>query len=866
MTYNGMKKWLAIVLAALVVGGSSSYAESTILSGLDLDAINAKVAKILSQMTLDEKVYFMHGDKEGLGYDGPPPIPRLGIPEYAIAHGPYGARAFFPGNKPSSKRTIKAGTFMSVSMNYAACWDPDLVHRVARGVGKEIRCADNHAVAGPAYNIVRDLRCGRATEYFTEDPFLNARTSVPFTLGLQDEKVIVTPKHYVCNNQEWNRGRIDVQVSKRALHEIYLPGFEYAVTEADGMSLMSAYNIVNGKHCAQNKYLLDDVLRKRWGFKGFVLSDWSGNHSTVESVEAGLDLEMPRERWYGKKMKEAVESGEVSMELINERVGNILRTMFVAKLFDKDFKNPPVSVFKSPEMKALAQELALGSIVLLKNEDRVLPFNKETVKKVAVLGPHGDYGEHFNEGNYDIVLYQVGGSSRVVAEPEDMITPYRGIKDYLGDKVQVDFCPGAYAENGCGPIPSKYLKAKNGEAGLNATYFDGSDFSKKEREAIDSTVSFQWDKDPLVPEAGRPIGSRKKFSVRWEGDLNAPETREYTFELRFSGRATLYIDGKNVFDDNGNNNVWWHQVKLDLKKGLHDIKFEYVKSGGKGLAKLWWDYENVEWTRKAVALAKSADAVIINVGNSGNMEREGRDRFQGLQLCQGQEDLINAVSKVNKNTAVVTFTAGVGMEDWIHGVPAVVQAMYPGEQAGTALAKLLFGEVNPSGKLTVSIPKSVDQYPEGHWGMFDEIKYTEGVFVGYRYFDEHNIEPQFPFGHGLSYTTFTYGEPKVDVDGTSATVTLDVKNSGDRAGAEVVQLYVHDVKSSVPRPPKELKAFKKIMLQPGETKTVTLNLDSRSFAFFDEKSDDWNVEPGQFELLIGSSSRDIRQSVSCTIK
>jgi beta-glucosidase len=278
----------------------------------------------------------------------------------------------------------------------------------------------------------------------------------------------------------------------------------------------------------------------------------------------------------------------------------------------------------------------------------------------------------------------------------------------------------------------------------------------------------------------------------------------------------------------------------------------------------------VAWTQQAVALAKSADAVILNVGNSGNAEREGRDRIQGLLLSAAQENLINAVTKANPKTAVVTFTAGVGMEHWIQNAPAVLQAMYPGEQGGKAIAELLFGAANPSGKLTVSIPKSEDQYPKGHWVNTEpSINYSEGVFVGYRYFDEHKIDPQFPFGHGLSYTTFKYGEPKLSQatvkSGDTVTVTLDIANTGNRAGAEVVQLYVHEDQCSVPRPPKELKAFKKIFLKPGETQTVTLTLDKRSFAYFSETQNDWVIEPGKFQFLIGSSSRDIRQTATCEV-
>ena len=837
-------------------------------SNEDLDAIDQKVAKLVHAMTLDEKMLMMHGDRGVLGYDGTPAIPRLKIPPYIIAHGPFSARVFWPVGD-TGKRAIRMGTFMSCSMNYAASWDPDLVRRVATGVGREIRSAGNDSVAGPAINIVRDLRDGRSAEYHTEDPYLNARTAVAFVEGVQSQHVIATLKHFACNNQGFFRGIIDVLVSKRALNEIYLPGFEYAVREAGAMSVMSAYNKVNGEYCAQNPYLLSDELRKRWGFKGFVMSDWSGTHSTVPTVEAGLDLEMPRVRWYGAKLKQAVESGEVPKSLIDERVSNILRTMFEAKCFDPDFKNPQASDFKSDAMKKLAFDLGLNSVVLLKNENHVLPFDKNTMKKVAVVGPVSSYGEQFNGGKYDFSLFEEGGSAHVAPDEQDMITPLEGIRRLLGDKVLVVYSPGCYAENGCGPIATEYFVSNDGKPGLSATYFAGRDFTDVQRQTVDPTVSFQWESDPLVPEAGRPAKSGKQFCARWVGKLMAPTSRVYTLELRFDGHAKLEIDGKVVFDDKGNNEIWWHQIKVDLTDGPHDLVLEYQMGSG-GIMKLWWDYENLAWTKQAVDLAKGADAVVVNVGNSGNMEREGRDRFWGLQLCEAQQNLIQAVGKASPKTAVVTFTAGVGMESWIHDVPAVMAAIYPGQEAGTALAQLLFGEASPSGKLPVTLPKSVDQYPKDHWpGDGKKIDYKEGVFVGYRYFDQQQIEPQFPFGHGLSYTTFAYGKPKLSRRsvkiGEPVSISLQITNTGSRAGAEVVQLYVHDLESSVPRPPKELKAFQKVFLRPGETKTVTLTLDKRSFAFFSEQQNDWVVEPGKFDLLIGSSSRDIRRTVTCAL-
>lgn len=861
----GVTGWAAKPGLALV---APEMLSSGILAHEDLNAIDRQVAKLVHAMTLDEKMLMMHGVGDAAGYGGTPPIPRLHIPPYILAHGPFSAKVSWPMGD-SGKRTLRMGTFMSCSMNYAASWDPDLVRRVAVGIGQEIRSAGNDSVAGPAINIVRDLRDGRSAEYYTEDPYLNARTAVAFVNGVQSQYVIATLKHFACNNQGFWRSSIDVRVSKRALNEIYLPGFEYAVKEGNAMSVMSAYNQVNGEYCAQNPYLLDDELRQRWGFKGLVMSDYSGTHSTVPTVEAGLDLEMPRVRWYGAKLKQAVESGEVPESLIDKRVSNILRTMFVAKCFDPNFKNPPASDFKSEAMKQLAYELGLNSIVLLKNENHVLPFDKNTVKKVAVVGPVSSYGEQFNGGKYDFSLFEEGGSAHVAPDEQDMITPLQGIRALLGDKVEVVYSPGCYAENGCGPIASQYFMTNDGKPGLSVTYFAGTDFKDVQRQAVDPTVSLQAEKEPQIPEAGRPMKSGNHFCARWTGKLMAPMSRAYTLELRFDGQAKLEIDGRVVFDGEGNGQIWWHQVKVNLAQGSHDLVLEYQEGHG-GIMKLWWDYENLAWTQQAVDLAKDADAVIVNVGNSGNMEREGRDRFWGLQLCEAQQNLIRAVGKTNPKTAVVTFTAGVGMEGWIQDVPAVMAAIYPGQEGGKALAQLLFGEVTPSGKLPVTLPTSVDQYPKDHWpGTADNIDYKEGVFVGYRYFDQNHIEPQFPFGHGLSYTTFAYGEPKLQHRsikiGEPVSVSLKITNTGNRAGAEVVQLYVHDVESSVPRPPKELKAFQKVFLQPGEAKTVTLTLDKRSFAFFSEQQNDWVVEPGKFDLLIGSSSRDIRRTATCTV-
>jgi len=557
--------------------------------------VDNRVLDLLERMTLEEKVAVVTGGEEtvaGVNVQDSTKLKRaaakrLGIPVFKIEHGPYGFKGKFGLNEPEV-----VGTYFPVTIAQAGTWDPELIKQISAAMGAEMHAAGGHANAGPAMNIIRDPRTGRSFEYFTEDPYLNGRMAVAGTQGLQSQKVMANLKHYVCNNQEFGRGGLNVKVSERALREIYLPGFEAAIKEGGAWSVMSAYNKLNGIYCSEQPFILNEILRKEWGFKGFVLSDWSGTHSTAGSANAG---------------------------------------------------------------------------------------------------------------------------------------------------------------------------------------------------------------------------------------------QEYA------------------------------------------IRAEYAKIAAKADFRLGWNYENEAWLKEAVALAKKSDAVILTVGLSGNMgETEAGDR-KTLNLFPAQERLINAIAGANQNTTVALIAgSAVTMDAWLENVPAVLMAWYPGQEGGHALAELLFGDVSPSGHLPITFPKSMDQYPDDFYTREREITYSEGIFVGYRYFDEHGLDVLFPFGHGLSYTTFAYGEPRLDKAvakaGETISVSLDVTNTGKRAGAEVVQLSVHDVECSVPRPPKELKAFKKVFLQPGETKTVTLELDKRSFAFFCEKQNDWTVKPGEFELQIGSSSRDVRQKASCLLK
>jgi beta-glucosidase len=830
--------------------------------------VERRIADLIDRMTLEEKVVMVTGHekqitKEVNGEDSiivrTEALERLGIPPFKFEHGPYGfkGRLGYYGDRVF-------GTFFPVSIAQAATWDRDLVEKVNTAMGKEMHAAGGHGNAGPAMNIIRDPRTGRSFEYFTEDPYLNGQIATAYTKGLQSQKVMVNLKHYVCNNQEWNRGRLNVIVDERTLREIYLPGFRAAIQDAGAWSVMGAYNLVNGDWCNENSFLLTDVLRKDWGFKGFVLSDYSGTHTTAKAVHAGLDMEMPRERWYGKKLFKAIEEGEVTVEQLDVMVSNILKVLFWTGAFDEE----PVidgSVLNCEEHRAIARKAGAAAMVLLKNEGNTLPLDKDKIKKLALIGPHGEYGIHYNNGNFKPQLLQGGGSSRMDVPRDRTVTPLDGIKARLDGSFEVEFAPGCYAESGCGQIPAQYLKTPDGKSnGLLMEYYGNNDLEgspvKKE---IAETLYYNWRGDLPIPEEGLDRDDRNRWSIRWTGTLTAPASREYTFEVRNeSGHASLYINDKLVANNESGNRTNWNDMgKIRLEKGnQYRIRAEYAKTGSNADFRMGWDYENVAWMKEAIELAKESDAVVLTVGLGGNTgETEGGDR-KFLHLFPTQENLINEIVKVNPNV-VVALIAGsaVTMDAWIDNASTVLLTWYSGQEGGHALWDVVFGDVNPSGRLPITFPKSIRQYPEDFYTHGTEITYKEGIYVGYRYFDKQNLETLFPFGYGLSYTTFEYSnlEVKPSSDG-SVKVSLDITNTGDKNGAEIVQLYVRDLESSVDRPEKELKEFQKVTVNSGDMKTVEFTLEDDAFAFWDDDAKKWVVEPGIFEIRVGSSSEDIR--------
>jgi beta-glucosidase len=694
--------------------------------------VDRRVEDLLARMTLREKADMLSGS----GWMESQPNSRLGIPAIKMADGPMGVRNW----RGSSAVTNAASTVPVTSTAFpagigmASSWDPELVTRGARVIAQEVKAHGRDMILGPTVNINRVPLWGRNFEGYGEDPYLAARMGVAYIRGVQAEGVIPSVKHFAANNEEYERHRIDAKIDERTLHEIYFPAFKAAVEEAGVWAVMSAYNKVNGQWCAENPYLLTDTLRKRWGFRGFVISDWGSTYSTAATINAGMDLEMPggepMRLWASKpetmrdgngagwltadKVLAAVSAGGVSQAAVDDSVRRILRVMFTAGLFDRphadgDRAGRRADDVDTPEQRQIARTAANESIVLLKNSGGLLPLSAERTPKIAVIGPNA-------------AVARTGGGGSSLVRPNYAVTPLDGIREAAGPRADIVHALGVVMQGG----------------------MEGEDAPKPPPELL----------------------------------------------------------------------------------------------------------------AEAVAVARHSDVAVVVVGNAPKLEGEGFDR-RSMDLPAGQDELIEAIAAANPNTVVVVAAgAPVTMTRWIGSVPAVVYAWYGGQEAGHAVGDILFGAVNPSGKLPVTFPKAFQDSPAyGHYPGEDlHVEYAEGIYVGYRGFDKRNVEPLFPFGHGLSYTTFDYTGLKI----AFPTVGVSVRNSGTRAGAEVVQLYLQPPPARLDRPVKELKAFSRIMLQPGETRTVSFTLDKAALSFYDPALHDWVAEPGRFTVLVGASSRDIR--------
>ncbi len=733
------------------------------------------------------------------------------------------------------------------AIGMAATWDPALIKKAAATIATEARSRGNRQVLSPVINVIRDARWGRVEESYGEDPLLTSAIGVAFVQGFEQAGVVTTPKHYIVNAWDGGRDSHSVQISERSLREIYLPPFKAVFQQGGARSVMSSYNSVNGRPATASRWLLTDILRKELGFQGYVVSDYGSlggvmyAHRTAATkpetaaatLWAGLDMEYPSEDFYGAPLKEAVKKGLVKMGVVDEAVRRVLRVKFQLGLFEDPFVDPNLAerTVQSAAHRQASLDVARKSLVLLRNRDNALPLSKG-LKRVAVLGPTANSAP-------------LGGYS---GWGQKTTSVFEGIRAKLPN-AQVLYAKGASFGGGSAlpAIPAEAL-SHDGKAGLKAEYFANEQWKGNPTLVrVDRNVDFNW--VDAAPDSTIPADH---FSVRWTGKLTPPKTGAYRLSVTSDDGFRLFVDGRMVSQFIGERGADTNTCTVNLTEGKPaDIRLDYYEVAGQASVSLGWSYagSSANDVQEAVALAQTCDAAVIV---ASIVEGEGRDRAF-LDLPGNQEELINAVSATGVPTVVVLQAgAPVTMSKWIDNVGAVLDAWYPGQEGGTAVADALFGDVNPGGKLPITFPLSVGQCPT-YYNL-------EPSGRGYDYVDLSG-RPLFPFGHGLSYTTFEYSNLKVTPErgkrDTVFTVAFDVTNSGKVAGDEVVQLYTHDLVASIVRPLKELKGFRRVTLAPGETKQVSFKLGPEDLSFLNERMKPV-VEPGDFDVMVGSSSDDIR--------
>ncbi len=746
-----MKKLLYIAAALALLAGCKEMSPQDRLTVND-----KKINEIIAQMTLEEKVEMLHS-KTNMSSEG---VPRLGIQDIKYTDGPFGIREENgDGFRPLGWK-LDSATYFPTGSALAATWSPELAYKNGKAMGHEARLRGKDIILGPAINIQRLPVGGRTYEYLSEDPVLSARLSVEYTKGSQDIGTAVCLKHFALNNQETNRGSVNVIADERTMREIYLKPFEAAVKEAGAMCVMPAYNKVNGYYCSENAHLLNEILRDEWGFKGMTVSDWGGTHSTMGAAMNGLNVQMTGDNYLGQPLIDSVRNGAVPEEVVDAKVREILRLRFAIEPVPEDVANTVMT--SQPSSQKTAYEIAQKSIVLLKNEN-VLPVAKD-VKKIAVIGQNA-------------VLTTAAGGIGAGVKTLYEISPLEGIQKRAGEDVEIVYAPGY-----------------------------------------------------------------KNYAMSWgrRGPL---------------GRLDA--------------------VSAD-------------------------EPSDPELIAEAVALAKDADLVLFFGGTNKSIETESMDR-QNIDLPVGQEEVVKALYEANPNLATVLISGGpCDLRVLEKYSPAIVQGWWNGLEGGTALAEVLFGDIAPSGKLPFTFPMKLEDSPAYAMGNFPdknsggdlftlmyrldatglsreeiqeyianlpdpESNYTEGILVGYRWFDTKEVPVMYAFGHGLSYVDFEYGELACKVRKNEVKVSFDLKNLGDMEADEVAQLYVRRIGSKVERPLKELEAFQRVTLKAGETKRVELTFPVSELEHWDMDSNGWVLEHGQIEILVGSASDDIRQSITTEI-
>ena len=821
-------------------------------------SIDQQVDELLRELSLSEKAALLSGSDAWHTVA----IDRLGIQPVEMTDGPHGVRA----SNPELGRLIGPTTCFPTGISMGASWDPELIQQVGQALGEEALAMGCDVLLGPCINIMRGPLGGRNFETYAEDPYLAGRLGIGYVKGVQSMGVGTSVKHYAVNNQEIERFRSSSNLDERTLREIYLSAFEAIVKETKPWTVMCSYNRINGEYASQNRRLLKEILKDEWGFDGVVVSDWGANHSIHESIKNGLDLEMPGPaKYYGRLLEEAVSNWQLDEDALNDAVRRVLRLIIRTRKAGKPVKRKSGKV-NTPKHQRLARQLAEESIVLLKNERHVLPLDITSLQSLAVIGPNAAEG-------------RTGGGGSSYVNPPYRISPLQALEDRLRGKVNIVYAKGCDNDVSMPIVPGAWLEQPDGDGnGLRGEYFSNDDLTGKPVYAgQDQWLDFWWDVKTSYMDGDRRSG-------RWTGSLSVPESGTYKVRLTNSGKCRLYLNGKLVLENDAPRSLI-PELGIESKDDVltlisgktYGIKIEYSAYNNQSFAhwkmamSLWHDPATDTRLAAAVEAARQCDAAIVFGGLPEFYETEGWDR-PDMELPGRQNELIRQVLAVNPNTIVV-INAGAPVDmPWRNEVQAILEAFYPGMEGGNAVARILLGEVNPSGKLPVTFPQRLEDTPayiNSTYPGARDINYGEGIYVGYRYYDKRQIEPAFPFGHGMSYTQYLIGEIEsedVFEHGAQIDARVRTQNIGDVAGKEVLQLYVSDVESSLPRPVKELKGFKKVSLQPGEEKVVSFTLHPRDLAYYDPYRKCWIAEPGEYELSIGVSVQDIRARKRITMK
>ena len=795
-----------------------------------------RAAEIVSQMTLQEKAEYVGGFENWYIRA----IDRLGLPAVRMADGPQGVRN-------NTKSTLYPSGIAA-----AATWDTDLIHQMGVALGQDSRARGVHILLGPGANIYRSPLCGRNFEYFGEDPYLAGEIAASYIIGLQSQGVMASIKHFAANNQEYARHSVSSDIDERTLHEIYFPAFEKAVKKAEVATIMTSYNLLNSVHASESKYLNYDVLRDMWGFKGLVMSDWTSSYSPLNVATWGVDLEMPSPICMKPELLvEFVRSGMLAEDALDRKCQHIIQTI-LAFDFDKREQLDRSIPENNPYSDSVALEISRGAVVLLKNEDNFLPVRKG---RFFVCGPNAN--KIVTGGGSGFVTPLI--SSSVAKAMTSMGGKVKA--DVLSDKVY-DRLPAMYADKGM-TIPGVSVEI------FSNVNLEGTPSGKYVAERVYLSGAPAESHEDVIPER---LSSRHTFYYQPAAD------EAYLIKLSGNDGCRLFINGELVASEWGNDS--WQSIieEYTFKAGLqYEVVVEHYNRGGTNGLDLMFEspvFATVEEEKQI----KAADCVIVCLGHDNMTEKENKDRTFGLP--EGQVEYLREVLKLNENVVVVlNGGGGIEMASWLPEVKAVLMAWYPGQQGGTAVSEIMTGKVNPSGKLPISIETRLEDNPcyvnyyenvprmrVPEINPYSRVEYREGIFIGYRGYEHNGVKPLFPFGFGLSYTSFEYSGMQIVEDGGEFVVSFNVKNIGKIAGAEVAQIYVTDNECSVVRPQKELKGFDKVYLKPGESRRVSVRLGEEAFRYYDLTRHDFIVEPGVFTVSVASSSADIRLTGTLAVR